>query len=39
MTVARAHSATVVGLDGIEVVVEWSARLPGLALVGRPTRP
>ena len=38
MTVARAHSATVVGLDGVPVVVECAigAGLPGLALVGLP---
>ncbi len=38
MTVARAHSATVVGLDGIPVVVECAigAGLPGLTLVGLP---
>lgn len=38
MTVARAHSATVVGLDGVPVVVECAvgAGLPGLTLVGLP---
>ncbi|MBK9063126.1 MAG: YifB family Mg chelatase-like AAA ATPase [Acidobacteria bacterium] len=38
MTVARAHSATIVGLDGIPVVVECAigAGLPGLTLVGLP---
>ncbi|MEO8055971.1 MAG: magnesium chelatase domain-containing protein, partial [Acidobacteriota bacterium] len=38
MTVARAHSATVVGLDGIPVVVECAigAGLPGLTIVGLP---
>jgi magnesium chelatase family protein len=38
MTVARAHSATVVGLDGVEVVVECAvgAGLPGLTIVGLP---
>jgi magnesium chelatase family protein len=38
MTVARAYSATVVGLDGVPVVVECAvgAGLPGLTLVGLP---
>ena len=38
MTVARAHSATVVGLDGVPVVVECAvgAGLPGLTIVGLP---
>ncbi len=38
MTVARAYSATVVGLDGVPVVVECAvgAGLPGLSLVGLP---
>jgi magnesium chelatase family protein len=38
MTVARAHSATIVGLDGVAVVVECAigAGLPGLTLVGLP---
>ena len=38
MTVSRAHSATVVGLDGVPVVVECAigGGLPGLTLVGLP---
>jgi magnesium chelatase family protein len=38
MTVARAYSATVVGLDGVPVVVECAvgAGLPGLTIVGLP---
>ncbi|HTS00922.1 MAG TPA: YifB family Mg chelatase-like AAA ATPase [Thermoanaerobaculia bacterium] len=38
MTVARAYTATVVGLDGVPVVVECAvgAGLPGLTLVGLP---
>ncbi len=38
MTVARAYSATVVGLDGVPVVVECAvgAGLPGFTLVGLP---
>jgi magnesium chelatase family protein len=38
VTVARAHSAAVVGLDGVPVVVECAvgAGLPGLTLVGLP---